>query len=192
MLRLAGALLLVVAVGAVGEEAGFRGCPWGSSMAEIKAKEMATFVAGGPTSGNRYVIGYKTEVAGFPCQAIYGFVGDRLTWGMYSFKQEHSNKTDFVDDFQKLKALLVTKYGTPGVDNVRWKNDLFKDDPSHWGLAVATGDVIFVCRWEDPETIIGLLLQGDNYEITLNLSYSSVALKDLGKEEEKQAESGGL
>jgi hypothetical protein len=87
------------------------------------------------------------------------------------FNHEHTNKNDFIWDYEQLKELLSEKYGEPNFDNVSWEDDLYKDDKSKWGFAISIGDVRMACSWEIEDTSIRLILHGENYEISFVLMY---------------------
>ncbi len=104
---------------------------------------------------------------------------------MYLFTEQHTNKNDFIDDYHRLKKLLVKKYGKPSKDTHTWKNDLFKDDPQDWGMAICVGDLVYYSEWETQNTNIFLFLTGGNYEINHLIRYAS---KQLEEEVEKARE----
>jgi hypothetical protein len=85
----------------------------------------------------------------------------------------------YLSDYDDFKDLLVKKYGAQTEEKVRWLNDLFKDDRSHWGMALSMGHLILLNRWEPPDTIISLLIVGDNLEVKCGILYESRALKPL-------------
>ncbi|MBA7542736.1 hypothetical protein ES705_35060 [subsurface metagenome] len=77
-----------------------------------------------------------------------------------------------------MKEILTKKYGKPWSDRTTWDNDLFKNDRSQWGLAVSIGHLSYGALWDTSKTFITLVLNGDNYEITLLAAYDSRELKE--------------
>jgi len=72
-----------------------------------------------------------------------------------------------------------------------WKNDLYKDDKSHWGMAISVGHLVYAVQWETPTTEIGIMLMGNNYKINLGIFYESKELKEWAKRiKEKEASKG--
>jgi len=64
---------------------------------------------------------------------------------------------------------------------------LYKDDYQRWGFAVSIGHLGYYAMWKTLQTSIVILLQGDNYDITLGIEYMSEELKEL-EEREKEKE----
>lgn len=153
----------------------FRGYKWGTSMDDIVADEIKNDMVDGVDylfDDNRLAIA-NGSVAGYDTLIVYTFdKSDKLVQGAYSLTEEHTNKTDYYNDFCDLAELYTEKYGQPLSDKVNWKNDLYKDDPSDWGMAISVGHVDFSKIWHDSDdNYIGMALSGDNYEIRTTIIY---------------------
>ena len=135
-------------------------------------------------------IGYKRRISNLDCNIYYVFAENKLTRGIYMFVEKHSNKNLYIDDYNEIKKALTDKYGKPKDDNIFWRNDLFKDDHSEWGLAISIGHLRYFTTWEPPETEITLGLHGDNYEISLHVEYAGIKFKELEEKVKKKAEKG--
>ena len=175
---LSGALVgsLSVIVNAEESTITFRGYDWGTSKEEIMKNEI--------TSDMVADVDYLEEddgllingqsVAGLDALVLYNFTDNGLDSGVYSITEKHTNKTDYYRDYEDLVKKYTDKYGTPVIDQAQWKDDLYKDDPDDWGMAVAVGDVTFVSKWEKADgSTTGIMLKGDNYEINLAIIYQS-------------------
>lgn len=175
---LSGALVgsLSVMVNAEESTITFRGYDWGTSKEEIMKNEI--------TSDMVADVDYLEEddgllingqsVAGLDALVLYNFIDNGLDSGVYSITEKHTNKTDYYRDYEDLVKKYTDKYGTPVIDQAQWKDDLYKDDPDDWGMAVAVGDVTFVSKWEKADgSTTGIMLKGDNYEINLAIIYQS-------------------
>lgn len=175
---LSGALVgsLSVMVNAEESTITFRGYDWGTSKEEIMKNEI--------TSDMVADVDYLEEddgllingqyVAGLDALVLYNFTDNGLDSGVYSITEKHTNKTDYYRDYEDLVKKYTDKYGTPVIDQAQWKDDLYKDDPDDWGMAVAVGDVTFVSKWEKADgSTTGIMLKGDNYEINLAIIYQS-------------------
>lgn len=147
----------------------FRNAKWGMSKEEVISSEQSQ----PDESSKDSIIYYEREVAGFDAILGYSFTDNRLSSGLYVINTKHTNDNDYIDDYDNIKKALISKYGTPDADRVNWKNDLFKDDPQDYGLAVAVGDLEYTSVWEKQNGSITLHLSGDNYDITLGLLYMS-------------------
>lgn len=154
----------------------FRNVRWGMTKSEVIAAETETKLTSS-TSETDLLIGFVT-VAGMDAVLYYEFGADGLLrQAVYSFRTEHTNDNLYIEDFNRLKGLLTSKYGAPAFDKPLWKNDFFKEHPDGWGLAVSRGDVTFGATWSTPTTEITLLLYGDNYKVSHNLYYVSSKAK---------------
>lgn len=165
----------------------FRKASWGDSKTTVKASE--SNVEWKTASAGIYdILGFKATIVGLSTSVGYLFVDDQLVRAKYSFTESHSNRNIFIDDFDSVGESLETKYGK--VDRREfWRNDLYKDDRSDYGMAVAVGHYTLARQWEIPnKTKLIQLLSGDNYEISHVVEYSSIAFKDFVEQKEKAAE----
>lgn len=168
---------------------GFRGVAWGSSIADVKAKETGR-LAQEEANALAYT---KVEVNNLAVDVGYFFTKEgKLARGIYMVTEKHIDSRLYIDDYDGLKNLLVEKYGKPSDTKVIWRNDLYKDDPSGWGTAVAVGHLVMYSTWTTPESKIQLMLGGDNFKTNLMLAYSSLAYAGQLDEESKVERSEGL
>jgi len=169
---------------------GFRQVIWGMSQEQVKEIEKDEFVQKQYSKSTGLdILAYKGQAGGFECLIAYYFAENQLVEGRYVFMEKHSNRNLYIDDFKNIKNSLIEKYGKPEGDNVIWRDDLYKDNPSDWGMAICIGHLVFEATWKLFETKINLQLKGDNYKITHTLSYKSEIEKHkkLVKEAEKKA-----
>jgi len=162
----------------------FRQTNWGMSTAQVKSTEKNK-----PITDKNQMLVYEGQVSGFDCWIGYIFLDDKLVRAKYLFIQEHSNKTDYIQDYKKIQNILTSKYGEPTADDVLWSNDLYKSDPQEWGMAICIGHLKYYCKWETDATKILLALSGENYKIDFQTEYVSVAHKELIERENKQKDS---
>jgi hypothetical protein len=162
----------------------FRKTNWGMSREQVKATEDKK-----PDFEADTMLGYDVTISGKDFACIYTFLEDKLYNSGYFFTGEHTNKNLYIDDYEELKETLTKKYDKPKTDiSGLWKNDLYKDDKSHWGRAISVGHLIYGASWETPTTEINLMLSGDNFKIKLILAYDSKELKEWVKQtKEKEA-----
>lgn len=143
----------------------FRSATWGMNKEEIKKME------GKPKEENDISVLFESEVANFPVSVLYTFDEDKLVYGSYHFEVEHTNNNLYYEDYKKLVDIYTEKYGTPNKQTDNWSNDLYKDDPTEWGRAIAAGHVTFVTKWETDTTSVSIVLIGDNFDISLGALY---------------------
>lgn len=147
----------------------FRNTAWGMSMNDV------INIEGTPPddSDDNAIVYLDREICDFSTSVYYLFNNDKLIGGMYSIQESHTNENAYIDDYNKLKEALISKYGEPDADNIDWKDDLYKDDPQDYGFAVSLGDLTYVSTWNLPDNLISLVLRGDNYKISLGILYQS-------------------
>mgnify|MGYP001081421307 CR=1 FL=1 len=156
----------------------FRKTNWGMSKEQIKATEDKK-----PDFEADTMLGYDITISEKDFACIYSFLEDKLYNSGYFFTGGHANKNLYIDDYKELKEILTKKYGKPKTDIPGlWKNDLYKDDRSHWGMAISVGHLAYGALWETSTTKIDLMLSGDNYKIKLVLSYTSKELEEWVKQ----------
>lgn len=149
------------------ENSDFQNSNWGDSIEAVKFDNRdLDILQDGDT------LWTTASVAGKDADIFFAFENNQLVQGVVSFSEKHSNDFSYISDFETIKELLVEKYGEPVEDDEAWLNDLFKDDPMDYGLAVAAGHLIYRVIWETSDTQITLLLTGDNYDIMHFISYS--------------------
>ncbi len=148
----------------------FRGNYWGTTKEQVGLRTGRSF----SSSGLGVFLGdERCRVVGLKCSVSFYFLGAELVRGLTSIREEHSNKNDFILDYERLKAGLNRKYGAPTRTDVRWRNDLFRENPDAFGMAVGLGHLIFESTWETATTTIDLVLSGDNSEVLLAVMYTS-------------------
>jgi len=146
----------------------FRKTKWGSSLNEVKKTETNKISIEATD-----ILSYEETVATFNCDLVYFFNKDTLFAASYIFKIKHTNKSDYINDYDRLQEILENKYGIPTIDKINWKNDLFKDDKSNYGLAISLGHLEYTSVWNTEVTRIYLELKGENNKIKLNITYES-------------------
>ena len=169
---------------------GFRNALWGMSKEQVKKVETSEFMKeekGGGDFKGLDVLYYKTEVGSLEAVIIYYFAENLLTTARYLITESHSNNNLYIKDFENIRNQLTQKYGSPERDDAIWSNDLYQDDPSEYGTAVSVGHLMYVAEWYPPETIIQLLLRGDNYKIYLWVEYTGEDFREFEKRVREKA-----
>jgi hypothetical protein len=159
----------------------FRKTKWGMSKKEVKKTETGKIVR-----DDEKVLVYNGIVSNIDALIVYIFASDKLVRAKYMFTPKHTNKNDYLIDYDNVKETLTKKYGSPQPDDSYWRNELYKDDYSEWGFAVSLGHLTYSSEWETENTKILLMLSGENYDIDLNAEYSSKALKYLEEQEKEK------
>jgi len=154
----------------------FKKTYWGMSKAQVKKTETGKIIQDDST------LAYEANIAGLATYIVYIFVEDQLVRTRYVFVENHSNKTDYLSDYNSIQKILNKKYGNPIEEKTHWKNDLYKDDYQDWGLALAFGHLLKFSEWKFPDTVVRLVIDGDNLKIRHSTEYYSISLANLEKE----------
>jgi len=176
------AVLLISAVSFAQEKYDFRRVKWGMSKEEVKQSEGKE-----PVFEKEDGLGYKEELGGLDVVLFYYFRDNRLYQAAYSDMEKHTFRNKYIDDYKKFKELLIRKYGDPILDKQIWYDDLYKNDPSEWGLAISIGHMKYMTAWQNDETTITLGLTGDNFKIDLFILYAGEQIsKEVEEKKEKE------
>lgn len=146
------------------------GLAWGMTMDDVLKIHPA------PAERAPNALYYKTNINGNDAIASASFVGNKLSDVTYVFHVEHANNLSYVNDFTSMDTLLTQKYGKPTEARLIWTDDLYRNDPSEWGMAVVTGRLTYRSEWVTARSKIIHALVGDNFKATHGISYSSIAL----------------
>ena len=168
-------------------EKDFRNVRWGMSIEEVKKAETSKMVDESDT-----ILIYESSLAGLDVYVGYVFTSGILVRGKYISVEKHSNRNDYINDYNSLKDLLTKKYGETTENHVYWLNDLYRDDYSEWGFAVSLGHLKYFDSWETGRTDITAALTGENYDISLGIEYGSKELGDLEVQQREESSLGDL
>ena len=180
----------------VARSADFRKVSWGMSKDEVRRLETGELIH--EDQGSLF---FSASIANLNAWIIYVFAAGICVRAKYSIQEQHANQNLFLNDYRQLRELLYRKYGKPSevafdstqkptenfLDDMSWRNDLYRDDFEDWGLAVSIGQVTFSASWVSNRAEIDLILCGDNYDITLAIEYKSTEMGHLeGQIKEQQ------
>ena len=164
--------------------ADFRSVNWGDSMKKVIATEKKK-----PLFKKANGIMYKDVLAGIDFTVMYQFVDGKLVAGAYDSQAKHTNLSDYIEDYNKIVSLLIKKYGEALREDINWKNNLYKDDPQHWGTAVSVGHLSFFSIWKTERSYISAGLDGDNFKISHSILYYE---KNYAEKRRHDADTKGL
>ena len=182
------AVLPMIESGLVAQTLDFRNTSWGMDRAQVVVTE------GMPPNqtaerGGEVVLRYESaRLAGIVCRVVYILARDKLVRTKYVFQQEHSDKNDFLSDFVRVDAFLIGMMESPTEQRVLWRNEVYKTEPQHYGIAVSLGQLLYSTQWKGTRTIVTHALTGENGVITHEVEYASIDLESwedqLTKEQE--------
>lgn len=166
----------------------FRDVQWGMSVNKVKEIEKTKLIS--EQKGYKDILIYSDSLMGLDCHVGYVFVNDKLVRSKYIITQKHTNKNDYIYDYDHLKQILIDKYGKPewtkNNDDKTWLNSLFKGSPEDWGKAVSAGHLVYASEWHTPKSKIALSLSGDNFEIELVIEYKSWRFGELEEKADRE------
>jgi len=130
-------------------------------------------------TGAEYVY-YSTTVVGLKAYLVYYFTDDRVCEFRYVLTEEHSNNTLFLDDYQKIRDALISKYGEPValLSGEKWDNSDHQEYYSdNRGDALNYGYLTFTDWFTAKDADIAMHMSADNYEVSTTISYTSSVIK---------------
>jgi len=135
----------------------FRDMKWGMTKTQVSQAERSSAYLGKDSDHLYYS---DINLQGFIVMLVYDFNDDGQAYtAMYVFPKSSSDTASF----DALKGILTDKYGMPIQDKIFVDSDL-----THWS------------QWQNESTIIDLLLQENNVENKLSLTYTSrTVLKNI-------------
>jgi len=131
------------------------------------------------------VMRYQQRVINLDCAIDYFFAANKLSRTRFSFTGDYLDKNAYLQDYQKIKNVLVQKFGRPLEEAMKWRDNSYKDDFSAWGEAVSQGHLELNSRWLTSHTEITASLSGAEDEILLTVEYTGLQLKELAKKSEE-------
>ena len=164
----------------------FRKASWGDSWQKVKISEAEVqWSEKEKANDGTYYYYFTTKVDGLDALAGYYFIDDKLVKGCYMFFNEHTNKNDYIEDYNQIVKIIEGKYGKVKV-NKAWRNSLYKDNPEDWGFAISLGHYLLLYTKEAERSKIDHQLFGENYKISHYLQYKSKLHSKLIEETAKK------
>jgi hypothetical protein len=157
----------------------FRSTQWGMS------KEQVVRIEGRPNhlenSEGLDFIQYPQRILNMDCLIGYVFAENKLAKARYSFLGKREDKNQYIEEYDKIKEILINIYGKPANEWAVWHDPRYKNDHSSWELAVCQGHLELNSKWSNTETEILLHLSGGNNRLSLEVDYSGLEYIDLAK-----------
>ena len=165
-----------------GENYNFRYTQWGMTPEEVIASENGIQ----PIEKNDNMLKYKTQILGRNMELVYQFADDKLIGSSYKLDENYINSQNFINTYNKFKGKLVSKYGTPTKDIVKWLNRTYKNNRDKWGLALSLGHLEYFSTWQTTGTEVSCSLKEDNHSVLFLVEYKSTEFSNLSKNTEKE------
>ena len=123
----------------------FRQINWGMNQQQVIQSEKIKLL-----DQNEENLVYNCQIDNENCVLLYGFQDKKVYCATYFFQINHTNLNDYIDDYTDLHNLLKSKYQEPISNKMIWKNNLFKNSPSDYGMAISVGHLMYISKWETP------------------------------------------
>jgi hypothetical protein len=129
-------------------------------------------------SGNEVVLRYESaSLAGLDCRVVYILAKDKLVRAKYVFQREHEKKNEFLADFALVDVFLMATMERPTEQRVLWRDEMYKMEPQHYGVAVSLGQLLYSTQWKGTRTVVTHALTGENGDILHEIEYVSIDLE---------------
>ncbi|MFH1800600.1 MAG: hypothetical protein ABH891_07145 [Candidatus Omnitrophota bacterium] len=152
---------------------GYQNAKWGMSLEQVKAAfpnmDFKTDSDGTPF--------FLSTISGENVQIGFQFVERKLYQTGVLIQIKTTNKKTYISKFDEFESLLKKKYGEPKQKARKGSDNQFIDDAT----AISTGEGAYFSEWDTPESIIQLVLFGDNFTLGLMIRYECKALAVIAK-----------
>lgn len=149
---------------------------WGVS------KERIVQVEGRPLSQEASqgleILRYRREIMNRNCLVEYAVGRNGLVAARLSLREKYSDKNQYIDDYNTLRAFLNASVGRPRSDNVVWQNRYYERENGRWGAALGMGHLAFSSEWVFRDTSVQLKLSGENDQVVLGAELYDVKAKN--------------
>lgn len=127
--------------------------------------------------GGGKVVVHEGKAAGKEAMTFFRFnENEALTDIGVVVTENYSCGSLYIQDFDLLDDSLQTKYGTPVFKRKeQWNDDLWKNVPENWGIALNRGDLSLTSEWEVDGVKIRHQIRGNDYDIAHTVSYTHVS-----------------
>jgi len=165
---------------------GFQSLLWGDSLATVKRK----YPKGKLHEGIWMV---KQKTANLPAMLGMEFLEDKL-WAVHViFDLENTGQKRYLDEFQRLEAILTEKYGKPQNTVRENRSPVLTEDHVLDDLsAIALDEGEYEDDWSTHESFIMLRLSGGGFQLNLSIFYGCIELMKKHHEIQKKKDEGEL
>jgi len=165
-----------------GENYDFRYSRWGMAAQDVIASEKKL----DPVETNENIIRYKTRILGKNVELVYLFYQNKLIGSFYRLEDNYLNSSHFLTAYNRFKAALTRKYGSPIKETTNWTNETYRNVSQKKGLALSLGHIQYFSDWETPSTSVSLNMKEENYYVLCVIEYWSKEYASLAEEAGKE------
>lgn len=145
----------------------FAGTHWGDSKGQVrKLCPAAKRVKGQPDQ-----LACATDLAGVPASATFVFGDDGLQRVQVEFTAYHAHKSEYIDDYRTVATALLERHGDSRSEDAFWTDDLYRDFPDQWGMALAAGMLRLTRSWQVEHALVVHTIGGAHLDVVHVLEY---------------------
>jgi hypothetical protein len=106
----------------------------------------------------------------------YQFSSDKLFRIRMDIHQHFTNPQDWITLLMDVQSDLQEKWGAPLSAGFVWRDEVEKNYPDNWGMAVLKGELDIVVKWADAQTLVTVkLAASEKLRPALSLLYEKRA-----------------
>lgn len=142
---------------------------WGMTKSQVMATESTK-----PQYTEHDFLSYAAYLSGKKVNLYYLFNKDgRLYRIGYYLNEKYVNDNNYLNTLFEFNSSLKEKYGDDPILDVKWNNNLYKDDEDKWGLAISAGHLEVSYFWDLEDTEILSKINGEEFKIDVSIMYTS-------------------
>jgi hypothetical protein len=148
---------------------------WGASRETIikrEGKPLSTESAGGLE-----VLRYKREIMNKTWQVEYILGAEGLLSTRYRLLENYTDKSRYIEDYEKLRAYLTEKVGRPRSDRVVNNDPAYNNGYNNVGDSLSKGLVAYSSEWVFSDKSVRLKLEGAGNRVALAAEVQDVKAK---------------
>lgn len=155
-----------------------RNVKWQFTKQQVKAAEKGKLIKETPSK-----LEYKASIGSDAYLVDYEFFNGKLVGIETTFDEEYSEFKLYVDEYEEVQKILITKYGMPDIDTTL----KLKDAPSFsTGIDIAEGKIMLASVWFFENTRIALKCSGGEGRVILWVDYKYLPMEKQVKKAKEQ------
>ncbi len=156
---------------------------WGITLDEVKFSETGT-----PYEEKDNLILYKDQFEDIDSTLGYIFEDGKLVKAGYLFYENYEQPDKYIEDYERVKGVLIDNLGAPVLDEVKWTDEEQIDQADPTGKAVCEGEIIYRSQWVSEDSVVTMHLEGANNKCRQGVIFES---KEHFEAEQDKMESTG-
>lgn len=148
---------------------------WGASRESIIRREGKPLST--ESSGGLEVLRYKREIMNKTWQVEYILGGEGLLSTRYQLLENYTDKSRYIEDYEKLRAYLTDKVGRPRSDRVVNNDPAYNNGYNNAGDSLGKGLVAYSSEWVFSDKSVRLKLEGAGNRVALAAEVQDVKAK---------------